>query len=100
MASDCVRAWRGVALDRTNSDGARGSFLPLALIALPHVRRRSTEVMYLTGEIARLGRVHGIPTPVNDALVQLVLQVEKDRLGRERKGMTGAEMMAAVGLSC
>jgi 2-dehydropantoate 2-reductase len=29
------------------------------------------ETDYLTGEIALLGRIHGVPTPVNDLLQKL-----------------------------
>jgi 2-dehydropantoate 2-reductase len=38
--------------------------------------RRATEVDYLNGGIARFGRELGIPTPLNDALTQLVKALE------------------------
>jgi 2-dehydropantoate 2-reductase len=34
---------------------------------------RSTEIDFMNGAIGRLGRRHGIPTPVNDTLVNLIL---------------------------
>ena len=38
--------------------------------------RRETEVDYLNGGIARFGREHGVPTPLNDAIVALIKGVE------------------------
>ncbi len=48
----------------------------------------SSEGDYLNGEIALLGRIHGIPTPANE-----IFQVLSDRLARERKqpGSVSAE---------
>ena len=40
----------------------------------------SIESDYLNGEIVLLGRLHGIPTPVNE-----LLQREANRLARERR---------------
>ena len=38
--------------------------------------RRQTEIDYLNGGIARFGREHGVPTPLNDAIVALVKGLE------------------------
>jgi len=38
--------------------------------------RRATEIDYLNGGIARFGRELGVPTPLNDALTQLVKALE------------------------
>ena len=38
--------------------------------------RRRTEIDYLNGGIARFGREHGVPTPMHDAITQLVKGVE------------------------
>jgi 2-dehydropantoate 2-reductase len=38
--------------------------------------RRSTEVDYLNGGIVRFGREHGVPTPLNEAILALVKGVE------------------------
>jgi 2-dehydropantoate 2-reductase len=39
--------------------------------------RRQTEVEWLNGGIARFGREHGVPTPLNDAIVALIQGVER-----------------------
>ncbi|MEW9532461.1 ketopantoate reductase family protein [Microbispora sp. NPDC049125] len=55
----------------------------------------SIEVDYLNGEIVLLGRMHGVPTPVN-----LVLQREANRFARERRppGTLGvAELARLIG---
>jgi 2-dehydropantoate 2-reductase len=38
--------------------------------------RRQTEIDYLNGGIARFGREHGVPTPLNDAILALVKGLE------------------------
>jgi 2-dehydropantoate 2-reductase len=38
--------------------------------------RRSTEIDFLNGGIARFGREHGVPTPLNDAITQLIKGME------------------------
>jgi ketopantoate reductase len=44
----------------------------------PALAALAIETDYLNGEIALLGRLHGVPTPVNQALCQLA-----DRVARE-----------------
>jgi 2-dehydropantoate 2-reductase len=39
--------------------------------------RRQTEVDYLNGGIARFGREHGVPTPLNETIVALIKGVER-----------------------
>jgi 2-dehydropantoate 2-reductase len=39
--------------------------------------RRATEIDFLNGGIARFGREHGVPTPLNDAVTQLVKALEE-----------------------
>lgn len=39
--------------------------------------RRTTEIDYLNGGIARFGQEHGVPTPLNDAITALIKGVEK-----------------------
>jgi 2-dehydropantoate 2-reductase len=39
--------------------------------------RRQTEIDYLNGGIARFGREHGVPTPLNEAILALVHGVEQ-----------------------
>lgn len=55
---------------------------------------RPTEVADLQGEIARMGRERGIPTPLSDSLVRLVRDAE--RAGAERRRWTGSELLAEV----
>ena len=43
---------------------------------------RETEIRIITGAVCRLGREHGIPTPCNDLLLQLVLAKQSLYLGR------------------
>jgi len=39
--------------------------------------RRETEIEYLNGGIARFGREHGVPTPLNEAILALVKGLER-----------------------
>ena len=39
--------------------------------------RRATEVDYLNGGIVRFGREHGVPTPLNEAILALVKGLER-----------------------
>ena len=39
--------------------------------------RRQTEIDYLNGGLVRFGREHGVPTPLNEAILALVKGVEK-----------------------
>jgi 2-dehydropantoate 2-reductase len=39
--------------------------------------RRATEIDYLNGGIARFGREHGVPTPLNEAILALVQGLER-----------------------
>ncbi len=39
------------------------------------------ETEYLNGEVCMLGRLHGVPTPVNDCCVQLAREAVRDKLG-------------------
>ena len=40
-------------------------------------RRKRTEVDYMNGAIVRLGKVHGIKTPVNEAIVNIIKTLER-----------------------
>jgi 2-dehydropantoate 2-reductase len=54
----------------------------------------TVEVDYLNGEIVLLGRLHGMATPVNEALRQMVWRVAREE--REPRTMTPAELRAAT----
>lgn len=55
-------------------------------------RGRPTEVEHLNGAIIRLGEQHGVPTPLNRRVRELVLAAE----GRGSPGLDGAALRAAV----
>jgi 2-dehydropantoate 2-reductase len=54
----------------------------------------AVEADYLNGEIVLLGRLHGVPTPVNDALRRLVARAARD--GRRPGTMPAEELLAAT----
>ncbi|MEM7098738.1 MAG: 2-dehydropantoate 2-reductase N-terminal domain-containing protein [Pseudomonadota bacterium] len=60
--------------------------------------RRGTgdiETEYLNGEICRLGRLHGIATPANDACVQMARQTINQNLGPG--AFSAAQLLAMLG---
>ncbi|WP_432973365.1 ketopantoate reductase family protein [Dactylosporangium sp. CA-233914] len=57
----------------------------------------AVEADYLNGEIVLLGRLHGVPTPVNETARRLV--VEAARRGTAPGSMTAAEFLAAIALA-
>ncbi|MBO1901520.1 ketopantoate reductase family protein [Leucobacter weissii] len=40
------------------------------------MKHRRSEVFEMNGEVARMGRRHGVPTPVNDAVVEVARKIE------------------------
>jgi len=40
------------------------------------VRKRKTELEYVTGEIVRTGARHGVPTPLNTLIMQMFNGIE------------------------
>ena len=58
-------------------------------------RSGSVESDYLNGEIVLLGRLHGVATPVNEALQRLVSAAARE--GREPGSLSVAELSALVG---
>ncbi len=56
----------------------------------------SIETDYLNGEIVLLGRLHGVPTPVNAALVALGQRLIAERL--EPGAISRDELAAALGV--
>ncbi len=53
-----------------------------------------TEVDYLNGEIVLLGRLHGVPAPVNELLCRLVHETARGR--RTPRSLTQAEFLARL----
>ncbi|MEO7069962.1 MAG: ketopantoate reductase C-terminal domain-containing protein, partial [Nostocoides sp.] len=56
---------------------------------------RSTEIAELQGEVARLGRAHGIPTPACDAVCRLVGEAERAGPGGSRQ-WSGRDLLHEV----
>ncbi len=55
----------------------------------------STEVDHLNGEVALLGRLHGVPTPVNVAVQRAVRRAVRERIGAGAFPLTDLEKMIA-----
>lgn len=60
-------------------------------------RGGSVETDYLNGEIAMLGRLHGVPTPLNDAMIALSVRMLRE--GIEPGTVSLDETMAALGIA-
>jgi 2-dehydropantoate 2-reductase len=43
------------------------------------IRHRETETEFLTGEVARIGRKHGLPMKINSQVTQMVKEIEQGR---------------------
>ena len=56
----------------------------------------TVETDYMNGEIALLGRLHGVPTPVNSALQDLAQRLVSE--GRPVGSMSEAELREAIGV--
>ncbi len=61
--------------------GGRGSKMPSLHLALAEGKR--SEVAWLNGAVARLGAEHGVATPVNRALADIVAALTEGRAQRE-----------------
>lgn len=70
--------------------GGRGGKAPSLLLDLRAGRLR-TEVSFLNGAVARTGRVHGLPTPVNAALESAVVQLSAWAADPDRAVPGGAD---------
>jgi 2-dehydropantoate 2-reductase len=53
-----------------------------ASMAVDLAERRRTEIGAMCVEVARLGREHGVPTPVNEVVGELVLALESRQLSK------------------
>jgi len=58
------------------------------------VRKRKTEIDYITGEIVRCGERHGIPTPLNRLQLRMFEEIESGRRSMEWKNFE--ELQAAL----
>jgi 2-dehydropantoate 2-reductase len=59
-------------------------------------RTGEVETDYLNGEIVLLGRLHGVSTPVNDALCRLAAQLAREGAGPQTR--TAGDVLAEAGL--
>jgi 2-dehydropantoate 2-reductase len=59
-------------------------------------RRHLTEIDFLNGEILRLGQKHGVATPVNAKLVEMVRAAEQAAKGSP--GIPATKLRAALGV--
>lgn len=73
-ASEVASVLRGIAEGRRGARENRPSMLQDIL------KGRRTEVDYIPGHVVRRGAEHGVSTPVNQRLVELVREVESGRL--------------------
>jgi 2-dehydropantoate 2-reductase len=56
-------------------------------------RGRRSEIDFLNGYVCENGRTHGVPTPVNDAVRQMVHEIEA---GRTTMSMDNLDRLMAV----
>ncbi len=73
----------GIALDEGETkavlakiSGAGGTSANKSSMCVDVLNRRKTEIEVINGAVARLGREHGVPTPVNDTFIAMVTGVE------------------------
>ncbi len=60
--------------------GKKGSRTARGVVLQDFLKGRRTETNHLNGHIARKGREKGIPTPANDAIVELARRIERGEL--------------------
>jgi 2-dehydropantoate 2-reductase len=77
LDADRWRAHRDRVRDRTVEGRRRGGGSSWQSVAR---RTGSVEADYLNGEIVMLGRLHGVPTPVNEALQREIIVMARDGL--------------------
>lgn len=70
-----VEEAREMLLKITGPDGTHGN---RSSMAVDISNGRKTEIDFVNGSIVRLGRLHGVPTPVNQTLVALIRGLERD----------------------
>lgn len=73
----------------------RGEKLPSLHIDL-HAGRRQSEVTYLNGAVVRFGERHGIPTPVNRLLHDLLLDLVQGKIPLERFARQPQKLLALL----
>jgi 2-dehydropantoate 2-reductase len=105
--AEAIACYRAAAIDFTSQDEIRERRRAMgalqAVDGKPHAggsswqsleRGSSTlETDYLNGEIVLLGRLHGVPTPVNEALQEIARRMSRER---ERPGSVDPESVEAA----
>ncbi|HUS77966.1 MAG TPA: ketopantoate reductase family protein [Patescibacteria group bacterium] len=84
IVEECINVAEeeGVTLESSLADGitrAASSYSNVSSMCQDLLRGRRTEIDFLNGKVVELGRRHGVPTPVNGVITQLVRFME----GRE-----------------
>jgi 2-dehydropantoate 2-reductase len=87
--ADVTGRWERIGV-QTDRRGGSSTWQSLARHA------GEVETDYLNGEIALLGRLHGVPTPVNAALCRLAARVARDGAGPQT--LTGRDVLSEAGL--
>lgn len=67
--------------------GKKGSRTARGVVLQDLLKGRRTETNYLNGHIARKGREKNIPTPANDAIVELVRRLERGELKPDKSNV-------------
>ena len=73
--------------------GKKGSRTARGVVLQDLLKGRRTETNHLNGHIARKGREKNIPTPANDAIVELVRRIERGEL---KHGKDNIEVIAQL----
>ncbi len=63
------------------------------------VRRRKTETEFLTGDVVRLGRNHGLPMIINSQVAQMVSEIEEGQRAMSWENLRSLEKAANARLS-
>lgn len=61
-----------------------------------HIKGRRSEMEYIPGVVARKGRELGIPTPFNDAVVEIDRQINSGALAMDRSNLDRLKSMVSV----
>lgn len=96
ISADADRARRGDLLDIAGMSARRADLGGVGGSTWQSLQRGqgSVETDYLTGEIVLLGRLHGVPTPVNELFVALVREMRRD--GARPGAITAGVAMARL----
>jgi 2-dehydropantoate 2-reductase len=90
--NDVVGRWRQLDTQPIAGRERAGSSTRQSIVrGMPTV-----ETDYLNGEITLVGRLHGVPTPVNDALCELSARHVRER--RQPQTLPAGEVLALAGL--